>query len=125
MRGGTSKAVFLMENHLSRDEGLRKRIILSIFGSPDTKQIDGLGGADFLTSKCAVIGAISIGVVAKIEGTILWEFTRGATRRERLFRIGHEVRKQGVPAGFKGRPWGGPHEKSWTVMSMCAKVSYG
>ena len=57
MRGGTSKAVFLMENHLPRDEGLRQRIILSIFGSPDKRQIDGLGGADPLTSKCAVIGA--------------------------------------------------------------------
>jgi 2-methylaconitate cis-trans-isomerase PrpF len=57
MRGGTSKAVFLMENHLPRDEELKKRIILSIFGSPDRRQIDGLGGADPLTSKCAVIGA--------------------------------------------------------------------
>ena len=56
MRGGTSKAVFLMENHLPRDEELKKRIILSIFGSPDRRQIDGLGGADPLTSKCAVIG---------------------------------------------------------------------
>jgi 2-methylaconitate cis-trans-isomerase PrpF len=45
-----------MENHLPRDEGLKKRIILSIFGSPDKRQIDGLGGADPLTSKCAVIG---------------------------------------------------------------------
>jgi 2-methylaconitate cis-trans-isomerase PrpF len=75
VRGGTSKAVFLVEHHLPRDEGLRKRIILSIFGSPDTKQIDRLGGMDPLTSKCAVIGAISIGVVGRIEGTILWEIT--------------------------------------------------
>lgn len=57
MRGGTSKAVFLRENHLPRDEELKKRIILSIFGSPDRRQVDGLGGADPLTSKCAVIGA--------------------------------------------------------------------
>jgi 2-methylaconitate cis-trans-isomerase PrpF len=56
MRGGTSKAIFLMENDLPYDETLRKRVILSIFGSPDKRQIDGLGGADPLTSKCAVIG---------------------------------------------------------------------
>jgi len=56
MRGGTSKAVFLMENDLPYNESLKKRIILSIFGSPDKRQIDGLGGADPLTSKCAVIG---------------------------------------------------------------------
>lgn len=56
MRGGTSKAVFLMENDLPQDESLKKRIILAIFGSPDRRQIDGLGGADPLTSKCAVIG---------------------------------------------------------------------
>lgn len=57
MRGGTSKAVFLLENDLPRDESLRRRVISSIFGSPDRRQIDGLGGADPLTSKCAVIGA--------------------------------------------------------------------
>jgi 2-methylaconitate cis-trans-isomerase PrpF len=56
MRGGTSKAVFLLENDLPREELLRRRVILRIFGSPDKRQIDGLGGADPLTSKCAVIG---------------------------------------------------------------------
>ena len=56
MRGGTSKAVFLKENDLPTDPGLRKNIILGIFGSPDKRQIDGLGGADPLTSKLAIIG---------------------------------------------------------------------
>lgn len=55
MRGGTSKAIFLMENDLPRDPELRDRIILAIFGSPDIRQIDGLGGADSLTSKLAFI----------------------------------------------------------------------
>ena len=55
MRGGTSKAVFLMENDIPQDEAKRKEVILKIFGSPDKRQIDGLGGADPLTSKCAVI----------------------------------------------------------------------
>jgi len=56
MRGGTSKAIFLMENEIPSDPEKRKEIILKIFGSPDRRQIDGLGGADPLTSKCAVIG---------------------------------------------------------------------
>ncbi|MHB8910001.1 MAG: PrpF domain-containing protein [Syntrophales bacterium] len=55
MRGGTSKGIFLMEKDLPRDEALRERIILAIFGSPDFRQIDGLGGADSLTSKLAII----------------------------------------------------------------------
>lgn len=55
MRGGTSKAVFLLENDLPSDPEKRDRIILSIFGSPDSRQIDGLGGADPLTSKLAII----------------------------------------------------------------------
>lgn len=55
MRGGTSKGIFLMEKDLPRDAHLRERIILGIFGSPDIRQIDGLGGADSLTSKLALI----------------------------------------------------------------------
>lgn len=57
MRGGTSKAVFLKENDLPAQEAQRQAVILSIFGSPDRRQIDGLGGADPLTSKLALIGA--------------------------------------------------------------------
>lgn len=56
MRGGTSKAVFLEEHRLPQDAGERKALILRIFGSPDKRQIDGLGGADPLTSKVAIIG---------------------------------------------------------------------
>lgn len=56
MRGGTSKAVFLNENHIPRDIEERNRFILALFGSPDARQIDGLGGAEVLTSKCAIIG---------------------------------------------------------------------
>jgi 2-methylaconitate cis-trans-isomerase PrpF len=55
MRGGTSKGIFLMEKDLSKDRELRDRVILAIFGSPDIRQIDGLGGADSLTSKLALI----------------------------------------------------------------------
>jgi methylitaconate Delta-isomerase len=56
MRGGTSRAVFLNENVLPRSKEERNRLILALFGSPDKRQIDGLGGADILTSKCAIIG---------------------------------------------------------------------
>ena len=56
MRGGTSKAVFLREQDLPADEAARTAMILAIFGSPDRRQIDGLGGADPLTSKLAIIG---------------------------------------------------------------------
>lgn len=56
MRGGTSKAVFLLENDLPAEPQQRDRVILAIFGSPDSRQIDGLGGADPLTSKLAIIG---------------------------------------------------------------------
>jgi 2-methylaconitate cis-trans-isomerase PrpF len=55
-RGGTSKGVYLHERDLPKDPELRDRVILAIFGSPDKRQIDGLGGADPLTSKCAIIG---------------------------------------------------------------------
>jgi hypothetical protein len=55
-RGGTSKGVYLHEKDLPKDPNLRSQVILAIFGSPDIRQIDGLGGADPLTSKCAIIG---------------------------------------------------------------------
>jgi 2-methylaconitate cis-trans-isomerase PrpF len=55
-RGGTSKGVYVHEKDLPDDPEQREKIILAIFGSPDIRQIDGLGGADPLTSKCAIIG---------------------------------------------------------------------
>ncbi len=56
MRGGTSKAVFLKEADIPADPEARRRVILKVYGSPDKRQIDGLGGADPLTSKLAIIG---------------------------------------------------------------------
>jgi hypothetical protein len=55
MRGGTSKALFFHERDLPEDPELRDRVILAVFGSPDPKQIDGMGGATPVTSKCALI----------------------------------------------------------------------
>jgi 2-methylaconitate cis-trans-isomerase PrpF len=62
MRGGTSKAVFLKEADLPSNQQERQALILSIFGSPDPRQIDGLGGADPLTSKVAIIGPPRAGI---------------------------------------------------------------
>ena len=56
MRGGTSKGIFIKSNHLPADKDSRDKCVMAIFGSPDVRQIDGLGGADPLTSKLAIIG---------------------------------------------------------------------
>lgn len=55
MRGGTSKGIYLHEKDLPKESDNRKKWILSLFGSPDPRQIDGLGGADPLTSRVAII----------------------------------------------------------------------
>lgn len=56
IRGGTSKGIFIKENELPDDSAARDAVIRAVFGSPDIRQIDGLGGADVLTSKLAIIG---------------------------------------------------------------------
>ena len=56
MRAGTSRGAFLREEDLPKDPALREKLILAIYGSPDFRQIDGLGGATSLTSKVAIIG---------------------------------------------------------------------
>lgn len=56
MRGGTSKGIYIKEENLPANQDEREDLILKIFGSPDIRQIDGLGGADPLTSKLAIIG---------------------------------------------------------------------
>lgn len=59
-RGGTSKPIFFLEKDLPRESKARDETVLAAFGSPDTRQIDGLGGADPLTSKVAYIGPPTI-----------------------------------------------------------------
>lgn len=56
MRGGTSKGGYFLADDLPADTGERDRILLAVMGSPDARQIDGMGGADPLTSKVAVVG---------------------------------------------------------------------
>jgi len=60
MRGGTSKGVFIMGSELPSDPEKRDKVIRAVFGSPDIRQIDGLGGADVLTSKLAIIDPPSV-----------------------------------------------------------------
>jgi 2-methylaconitate cis-trans-isomerase PrpF len=55
MRGGTSKGVFLHFEDMPANRLLWDEFILDIMGSPDSRQIDGLGGANSLTSKAAII----------------------------------------------------------------------
>lgn len=55
MRGGTSKAVFFHKKDLPADQSLWDEIFLKVMGSPDIKQIDGMGGTVSSTSKVAVI----------------------------------------------------------------------
>jgi len=59
MRGGTSKGPFFMASDLPSDVPLRDRVLLAVMGSPDARQIDGIGGADPLTSKVAIISRSS------------------------------------------------------------------
>jgi 4-oxalomesaconate tautomerase len=56
MRGGTSKGPFFLASNLPAAVEVRDRVLLAIMGSPDIRQIDGLGGADSLTSKVAIVG---------------------------------------------------------------------
>ncbi|MDE3008867.1 MAG: 4-oxalomesaconate tautomerase [Acidobacteriota bacterium] len=54
-RGGTSKGLYFHERDLPVDRATRDRVLLAAMGSPDPRQIDGMGGAHPLTSKVAVI----------------------------------------------------------------------
>ncbi|MBX3592877.1 4-oxalomesaconate tautomerase [Sphingomonas sp.] len=55
MRGGTSKGGYFLADDLPADPAARDVLLLRVMGSPDPRQIDGMGGADPLTSKVAVV----------------------------------------------------------------------
>ncbi|MFC9843527.1 4-oxalomesaconate tautomerase [Streptomyces sp. NPDC060223] len=57
MRGGTSKGAYFLAEDLPAAPGARDELLLRVMGSPDPRQIDGLGGAHPLTSKVAVVSA--------------------------------------------------------------------
>ena len=60
MRGGTSKGPFFNEADLPSDIATRDRVLLAAMGSPDKRQIDGLGGAHPLTSKVGIVRKSSV-----------------------------------------------------------------
>jgi 4-oxalomesaconate tautomerase len=55
LRGGTSKGAYFLADDLPSDPASRDALLLSILGSPDPRQIDGIGGAHPLTSKVAIV----------------------------------------------------------------------
>ncbi|UUR06877.1 4-oxalomesaconate tautomerase [Sphingomonas glaciei] len=55
MRGGSSKGAFFLRDDLPADPATRDAFLLRMMGSPDPRQIDGMGGADPLASKVAVV----------------------------------------------------------------------
>jgi 4-oxalomesaconate tautomerase len=55
MRGGTSKGAYFLKDDLPSDPAARDAVLLSVMGSPDARQIDGVGGAHPLTSKVAIV----------------------------------------------------------------------
>ena len=55
MRGGTSKGTYFLASDLPADPAKRDKALLGIMGSPDKRQIDGVGGAHPLTSKVAIV----------------------------------------------------------------------
>jgi 4-oxalomesaconate tautomerase len=55
MRGGSSKGAYFLAADLPSDPAARDRLLLRLMGSPDPRQIDGLGGGDPLTSKVAIL----------------------------------------------------------------------
>ncbi len=56
MRGGTSKGAYFLARDLPPDPKQRDALLLSVMGSPDPTQIDGIGAAHPLRSKVAIVG---------------------------------------------------------------------
>src|SRR5688572_27481915 len=58
-RGGTSKGPLILATDLPRDRQILDSVLLAAMGSPHPRQIDGIGGAEILTSKVAIVGRSS------------------------------------------------------------------
>ncbi len=77
MRGGTSRGPFFDARLLPEDPGLRDAVLLAAMGSPDARQIDGVGGGHPLTSKIGLVRPASA-AGADLE----WTFAQVPARRE-------------------------------------------
>ena len=60
MRGGTSKGVYFLKSDLPENDSARDHLLLRVMGSPDERQINGVGGANPLTSKVAIVSQSGI-----------------------------------------------------------------
>ena len=67
LRGGTSKGAYFLAGDLPADEAERDDLLLRIMGTPDPRQIDGMGGAHPLTSKVAVVSPAAVGSGADVD----------------------------------------------------------
>ena len=59
MRGGSSKGLFFFAKDLPTDPQARNRMLLAAMGSPDARQIDGMGGGNDHSSKVVIVGPSS------------------------------------------------------------------
>jgi len=69
MRGGTSRGPFFLAEDLPQDTSSRDQVLLAVMGSPDRRQIDGMGGANPLTSK---VGIVSKGTLPGVDLNFLF-----------------------------------------------------
>lgn len=67
MRGGTSRGPYFLRSDLPEDRETMARVILAAVGSPDARQIDGLGGATTLTTKVAIVSRAAAGETQQVD----------------------------------------------------------
>lgn len=67
MRGGTSKGAYFLRDDLPADDAARDELLMRIMGTPDARQIDGIGGAHPLTSKVAIVWRSDADAAADVE----------------------------------------------------------
>ncbi len=67
MRGGTSRGPYFLREHLPEDREEMARVILAAVGSPDARQIDGIGGATTLTTKVAIVSRAAPGSAQQVD----------------------------------------------------------
>lgn len=73
MRGGTSKGLYFLADDLPSDVATRDKVLLAAMGSPDDRQIDGMGGSHPLTSKVAIV-SVSQDSIAEFDYLFLQVF---------------------------------------------------
>ncbi|MFM7306279.1 MAG: PrpF domain-containing protein, partial [Alphaproteobacteria bacterium] len=67
MRGGTSRGPYFLRDDLPEDRDAMGRVLLAAMGSPDARQIDGLGGATTLTSKVCIVSRAAAGEAQQVD----------------------------------------------------------